>query len=90
MTKLSPQATYRAEKEKARRERDVPHKQLMAEAHAAFDQLMADGRAARKGGRPKREKVRNRPGTAEPANLGKRSCSSLGWVLPQSWPSSPG
>lgn len=52
MKRKSPEATYRAEKEK--RVRPASHEQLMAEAKAAFEQFLADGKAARKGGRPKR------------------------------------
>jgi hypothetical protein len=52
MKRKSPEATYRAEKEK--RNRPAPHDQLMKEAKEAFDQFLADGKAARKGGRPKR------------------------------------
>ena len=52
----SPQATYQAEKAKAGRERARAHDEAMADAKRAFDQLMEDGRAARKGGRPKKVK----------------------------------
>ncbi|MFL5575488.1 MAG: hypothetical protein ACJ79S_05920 [Gemmatimonadaceae bacterium] len=52
MKRKTPEATYRAEKEK--RARPASHEELMAEAKAAFDQFLADGKAARKGGRPKR------------------------------------
>ena len=46
----SPEDIYRAEKEKARRERTASHDGLMAEAQRAFDQRLEEGRAARKGG----------------------------------------
>lgn len=59
MKRKSPEATYRAEKEK--RVRPASHEQLMAEAKAAFDQFLADGKAARKGGRPKRTPVKPAP-----------------------------
>ena len=49
----SPQAMYRAEKERALRERSLNHSELMAEAQRAFTKMMEDGKAARKGGRPK-------------------------------------
>jgi hypothetical protein len=52
----TPQATYQAEKAKAGRERARAHDEAMADAKRAFDQLMEDGRAARKGGRPKKVK----------------------------------
>ncbi|HEX5829420.1 MAG TPA: hypothetical protein VFY16_00475, partial [Gemmatimonadaceae bacterium] len=57
----SPQAMYRAEKERAQRERSLNHAELMAEAQRAFDKMMEDGKAARKGGRPKGST--NRPTT---------------------------
>ena len=37
MERLSPQATYQAEKEKAERERRLSHAELMAEAKAEFN-----------------------------------------------------
>jgi len=46
-------AIYRAEKDKALRERRVSHVQLMAEAQEAFKKMLADAQLARKGGRPK-------------------------------------
>src|SRR3954470_13248990 len=46
-------AIYRAEKDKALRERRVSHVQLMAEAQDAFRKMLADAQLARKGGRPK-------------------------------------
>ena len=55
-TPPTPQATYQAEKAKAGRERARAHDEAMADAKRAFDQLMEDGRAARKGGRPKKVK----------------------------------
>ena len=54
MKRLSPREIYRAEKERAQRERGVSHAELMAEAQRAFDKLLADAKAARKSGRPKR------------------------------------
>ena len=56
MKRKSPEATYRAEK--AKRDRPQSHDQLMSEAKAQFEQFLADGRAARKGGRPKRNAVK--------------------------------
>jgi hypothetical protein len=49
----SAQAVYRAEKDKALRERRLSHLQLMAEAQEAFRKMLADAQLARKGGRPK-------------------------------------
>ena len=49
----SPQAIYRAEKDKALRERRITHLQLMQEAQEAFRKMLADAQLARKGGRPK-------------------------------------
>src|SRR3954466_13221447 len=49
----SPQAIYRAEKDKALRERRISHLQLMQEAQEAFRKMLADAQLARKGGRPK-------------------------------------
>src|SRR2546423_9316657 len=46
-------AIYRAEKDKALRERRVSHVQLMNEAQEAFRKMLADAQLARKGGRPK-------------------------------------
>src|SRR3954464_15144365 len=46
-------AIYRAEKDKALRERRVSHLQLMQEAQEAFRKMLADAQLARKGGRPK-------------------------------------
>ena len=56
MKRKSPEATYRAEK--AKRDRPQSHDQLMSEAKAQFEQFLADGRAARTGGRPKRGAVK--------------------------------
>lgn len=64
MHRPSPRAMYRAEKEKALRERSVPHAELMAEAKEAFEKMLAEGKAARKSGRPKRVIP---PPAAEPA-----------------------
>lgn len=61
MHQPSPEDLYRAEKEKARRERNASHDGLMAEAQRAFDQRLEEGRAARKGGRPKKEAARVAP-----------------------------
>ena len=49
----SPQALYQTEKKRAEKERRASHAALMKEAKAAFDQMIEDGKAARKGGRPK-------------------------------------
>lgn len=54
MKRLSPREIYRIEKERAQRERGLSHAELMAEAQRAFDKLLADAKAARKSGRPKR------------------------------------
>ena len=67
MKRLSPREIYRAEKERAQRERGVSHAELMAEAQRAFDKLLADAKAARKSGRPKRAT------TAAPAAAPKRT-----------------
>ena len=40
----SPQAMYRAEKERALRERSLNHSELMAEAQRAFTKMMEDGK----------------------------------------------
>ena len=53
MDATSALAIYRAEKDKALRERRVSHVQLMAEAQDAFRKMLADAQLARKGGRPK-------------------------------------
>ena len=53
MKKISAAALYRAEKERVARERTSTHTRLLAEAKAAFEKLIAEGQAARKGGRPK-------------------------------------
>ncbi|HWC55680.1 MAG TPA: hypothetical protein VG434_01785 [Sphingomicrobium sp.] len=53
MDATTAQAIYRAEKDKALRERRVSHVQLMAEAQEAFRKMLADAQLARKGGRPK-------------------------------------
>jgi hypothetical protein len=63
MKRKTPEATYRAEKEK--RARPASHEELMAEAKAAFDQFLADGKAARKGGRPKRAAAKKPAANAE-------------------------
>ncbi|HZI99075.1 MAG TPA: hypothetical protein VFD22_00345 [Gemmatimonadaceae bacterium] len=54
----SPQALYQTEKKRAEKERRASHAALMKEAKAAFDQMIEDGKAARKGGRPKGSKTR--------------------------------
>ena len=54
----SPQALYQTEKKRAEKERRASHAALMKEAKAAFDQMSEDGKAARKGGRPKGSKTR--------------------------------
>ena len=48
----SPEAAYHAEK--AKRQRSLPHDQLMAEAKREYERLMEESQAARKGGRPKK------------------------------------
>jgi hypothetical protein len=53
MKRISPAALYRAEKDRVTRERTSTHARLLAEAKAAFEKLIAEGQAARKGGRPK-------------------------------------
>ena len=53
MNHTSPAATYRAEKERATRERTGAHTKLMADAQKAFDAMLEAGRALRKRGRPK-------------------------------------
>ncbi len=50
----SPEDLFRAEKERSQSERGSTHAVLLAEAKAAFDKLMADGQAARKSGRPRK------------------------------------
>jgi hypothetical protein len=52
MKRASGEATYRDEK--AKRGRNRPHDELMADAKRAFDKMLSDERAARKGGRPKK------------------------------------
>jgi len=54
----TPQALYQTEKKRAEKERRAAHAALMKEAKAAFDQMIEDGKAARKGGRPKGSKTR--------------------------------
>lgn len=54
----SPQALYQTEKKRAEKDRRASHAALMKEAKAAFDQMIEDGKAARKGGRPKGSKTR--------------------------------
>ena len=54
----TPQALYQVEKKRAEKERRANHAQLMKEAKAAFDQMLEDSKAARKGGRPKGSKTR--------------------------------
>ncbi len=56
--KKTPQAIYRLEKKRSERERRSAHAGLMKEAKAAFEQMLEDGRQARKGGRPKGSKTR--------------------------------
>lgn len=60
-------AIYRAEKDKALRERRVSHVQLMAEAQEAFRKMLADAQLARKGGRPKGSTNASAPSTPAPA-----------------------
>jgi ribonuclease R len=54
MTPNTPEDLFRAEKERSQSERGSTHAQLLAEAKAAFDKLMAEGQAARKSGRPRK------------------------------------
>ncbi len=54
MTSSTPEELFRAEKERSQSERGSTHAQLLAEAKAAFDKLMAEGQAARKSGRPRK------------------------------------
>ncbi len=54
MTSHSPEDLFRAEKERSQAERGSTHATLLAEAKAAFDKLMAEGAAARKSGRPRK------------------------------------
>ena len=54
----TPQAIYQAEKKRSERDRRASHAALMKDAKPAFDQMIEDGRAARKGGRPKGSKTR--------------------------------
>ena len=54
MTSSTPEELFRAEKERSQTERGSTHAQLLAEAKAAFDKLMAEGQAARKSGRPRK------------------------------------
>ncbi len=54
----TPQALYQTEKKRSEKERRASHSALMKEAKAAFDQMIEDGKAARKGGRPKGSKTR--------------------------------
>jgi hypothetical protein len=54
MTSTTPEDLFRAEKERSQSERGSTHAQLLAEAKAAFDKLMAEGQAARKSGRPRK------------------------------------
>jgi len=58
MIKKTPQDLYQMEKKRAERDRSATHAALMKDAKAAFDQLIEDGKAARKGGRPKGSKTR--------------------------------
>lgn len=54
MTPNSPEDLFRSEKARSQSERGSTHAQLLAEAKAAFDKLMAEGQAARKSGRPRK------------------------------------
>jgi hypothetical protein len=54
----TPQALYQMEKKRAEKERRANHAALMKEAKDAFDQMLEDSKAARKGGRPKGSKTR--------------------------------
>lgn len=70
----SPQAIYRAEKDKALRERRITHLQLMQEAQEAFRKMLADAQLARKGGRPKSA---NTPAAAAAAAKKKAATKSV-------------
>lgn len=50
----APEDLFRAEKERARSSTTSRHARQLAEAKAAFDNLMAEGQAARKSGRPRK------------------------------------
>jgi len=54
----TPQAIYQMEKKRSEKERREVHNDLLRDAKRAFDQMIEDGRAARKGGRPKGSKTR--------------------------------
>lgn len=54
----TPQAIYQQEKKRSEKERRSAHNDLLRDAKRAFDQMIEDGRAARKGGRPKGSKTR--------------------------------
>src|SRR5262245_6207736 len=69
----SPQAIYRAEKDKALRERRITHLQLMQEAQEAFRKMLADAQLARKGGRPKSA---NTPAAAAAAAAKKKAAAT--------------
>ncbi len=56
-TKIS-QSTYALEKKRAMARRNVTHEALMSDAKAAFDQMIENGKAARKAGRPKGSKTK--------------------------------
>ena len=53
-SKATPQSLYQTEK--AKRQRTLPHDELMAEAKREYQRLMDESQAARKGGRPKKQK----------------------------------
>jgi len=54
----TPQAINQLEKKRSEKERRAVHNDLLKDAKKAFDQMIEDGRAARKGGRPKGSKTR--------------------------------
>lgn len=54
MSPHSPEDLFRSEKARSQSERGSTHALLLAEAKAAFDKLMAEGQAARKSGRPRK------------------------------------
>jgi len=58
LKKKTPQALYQMEKKRSERDRSATHAALMKDAKETFDQLIEDGKAARKGGRPKGSKTR--------------------------------
>jgi hypothetical protein len=58
MKTKTPQAIYQQEKKRSQKDRSAAHAALLKDAKAAFDQMIEDSKAARKGGRPKGSKTR--------------------------------